>query len=417
MLKSLEVSRGSKTQSRLPAPENARSAMAFVDSVGVNTHLNYFDRAYGNFALVEKDLHFIGIRHVRDGVHLQNSDYNRLLYSRWIELGKQGIRFDAVLDPRSNLGPLTPSLLEHVEKLAGNTIESFEGPNELDISGMANWAGVDRNYQQCIFATVRLLSDSSRVQIIGPSLALIRNGRDFDGVIGGFDDANLHPYPAGKMPSAIFPEQTNLAQQVFGEKPLVITESGYHNALNDSSDQPAVSEQAAAKYIPRLFLENFARHIARTYLYEFLDEAPDPGLRNNQMHWGLVRADGTEKPAYLAVKNLIHELNDSEEAGPPFELSWALDDSGPAIHHLLLKKSNGLFDLVLWQEVSSYSSKTRKDLDNPPVKTVLILENKARHITLFEPVLQEKPLKTYADVASVHLSIPDHPLIVEIEPE
>ena len=47
----------------------------------------------------------------------------------------------------------------------------------------------------------------------------------------------------------------------------------------------ASSEAAAAKYVPRLFLEDYARGIVRTYLYEFLDEAADPGLTKCQMYW------------------------------------------------------------------------------------------------------------------------------------
>jgi hypothetical protein len=334
-----------------------------------------------------------------------------------MELARLGIHFDAVLDPRDKLGPPSPALLGHVEELAGNSIESFEGPNELDVSGIPEWTAVDRDYQNRIFSSVQSLPGATRPLVIAASLAFVRNGRQFAGAAGAYDEGNLHPYPAGKMPSAVFPEQIDLARQVFGDKPVAITESGYHNALSDFNDQPAVSEQAAAKYIPRLFLENFARRIQRTYLYELFDEAPDPGLGNNQMHWGLVRADGTEKPAFLAMRNLIDELDDSAEPSPPLELSWALSYKSPAIHHLLLKKSNGQFDLILWQEVSSYSRGSHPDLENPAVKTMLILGKKARHVTLFEPVLQQAPLKTYAEVASVPLSIPDHPLVVEIDSE
>ena len=60
------------------------------------------------------------------------------------------------------------------------------------------------------------------------------------------------------------------------DKPIVFTESGYHNAINENTDQPGVSETTAAKYIPRLFLEDFSRAVPRTYLYELMDEAPDP---------------------------------------------------------------------------------------------------------------------------------------------
>jgi hypothetical protein len=416
MLKSLDSSVARGSHSQIPVQEKALSASAFINSIGVNTHLSYFDCTYGNFALVKQEVRSIGIRHLRDGIHLQDSAYNAKLYDRWIELGRLGIRFDAVVDPRNQLGPVTPALLQHIEQLAGNTIESFEGPNELDISGMADWVAVDRDYQKDIFSSVQSLP-APRPLVIAPSLAFVNNGKAFGGNVGAFDEGNLHPYPAGKMPSVVFSEQLELARTVFGDKPIAITESGYHNAINDLRDQPAVSEPAAAKYIPRLVLENFTKQIARTYLYELFDVRPDPGFARNAMHWGLVRADGTEKPAFVAVKNLIQELNDIAEPKPPFEFSWTLSDSNPAIHHLLLKKSNGLFDLVLWQEVSSYSRGLRGDQENPAVETMLIMGKKARRVTLFEPVLQEAPLKRYADAMSVRLSIPDHPLVVEIEPE
>lgn len=400
---------------RTPVPEQAQSAATFIDSIGVNAHLSYLDTTYGNFARVEDDLRSLGVRHVREGVHLGSNDLNNLLFGHWIELGKIGIRFDAVLDPREKLGPLTPALIARVEQMSGNTIQSFEGPNELDIN-MPNWIDVDRDFQKSIYSSVQSAS-SQRPIVIAPSLAFVSKGKEFGGSLTGFDEGNLHSYPGGKMPSTVFPEQTNLARRVFGDKPIVMTESGYHNALNDHSDQPGVPEQTAAKYIPRLLLENFCAHIPRTYLYELFDEKPDPSLSNNQLHWGLVRADGSQKPAFLALKNLIQELNDNAEPSAPLALSWTLSDSGPAVHHLLLKKSNGSFDLILWQEISSYNTWLRREVHNDPANTTLILGNQVRQVILFEPTLQSEPMRTYRNVTSVPVSIPDHPLVIEIEPE
>ncbi|MFZ2021347.1 MAG: hypothetical protein WAV06_06380 [Terracidiphilus sp.] len=406
---------GASASSSKVVVERAQSAFDFVNSIGVNTHLNYFDRTYGNFPLLERELRSIGIRHLRDGAHLQDADYNQLLYGRWIELGKLGIRFDVVLDPRSNLGALTPQLLEKLEDLSGHTIESFEGANELDISNMSGWPAVDRSFQQQIYSAAKLLPDAGTIRVIGPSLAFAAHGDAFAGSLSGFDEGNLHPYPAAKMPSVIFPEQTDLARQAFGDKPIVITESGYHNALNDHSDQPAVSEGAAAKYVPRLFLEDFSRGIVRTYLYELLDEAPDPGLRSNQMHWGLIRADGAEKPAFVATKRLINELNDTKEPASPVQLAWSLSRASPVVHHLLLQKSGGELDLVLWQEVSSYDFKNQREIVNPPVQALLTLGSRARAVKLFEPVVQDEPVKSFVDTATVPLEIPDHPIVVAIK--
>ncbi len=53
------------------APVPAKSADAFVDSIGVNTHLDYTESPYARFNdLIKPKLKELGVRHIRDGVHL-----------------------------------------------------------------------------------------------------------------------------------------------------------------------------------------------------------------------------------------------------------------------------------------------------------------------------------------------------------
>jgi hypothetical protein len=380
----------------------------------VNTHLNYFDRLYGNFPLVKRELISLGVKHLRDGAHLQNDDYNAAVYGRWNELGKIGIRFDAVVDPRSNLGPITPDLLERVYLLSGETIESFEGPNEMDLSGIENWATVDRDFNDSLFRAAREMRDAAHVKVIGPSMAFASHGGKVGNISTRNDFGNLHSYPAGKLPSTIFPEQTELARDLSGANDIMITESGYHNALNDHTDQPAVSEAAAAKYVTRLFLENFTHSIQRTYLYELLDEKPDPALKDNQLHWGMVRADGSEKPAFTALKNLIGELRDNVGSASKYSLTWTLENYRASVDHLLLRKSNGELDLIVWQEVSSFDTHSQTDIENEPLQATLVLPANARSVVLYEPVLQAGPLRTFNGVRRIPIQIPDHPLVIQI---
>lgn len=395
--------------------EKPRSANDFVNSIGLNTHLSYFDRLYGNLPLVERELRLLGVLHLRDGMHLQNSDYNATLYGRWISLGKMGIRFDAVLDPRNKLGPLDGKLLDQVDRLSGNTIEAIEGPNELDVSNEKNWTDVDRDFQKEIFSAARGMAGGRSIQVIGPSLAFASNSAQVGDLTGAMDEGNLHPYPAGKIPSVIFPEQVNLEKTICGEEPIIFTESGYHNAINEQHDQPGVSEAAAAKYITRLYLENFAHGIPRTYLYEFMDEAPEPGLKDPQMHWGLIRADGSEKPAFVALKNLMDEVRDSREPAALSAVGWSMSPVRNRVHHLLLQKSNGTYDLVLWQEIASYDLQQHADIRNSDMPTTVQLGIQARSVVAFEPAKQATPVQSWKNVKSVPLAIPDHPLVLEIQ--
>jgi hypothetical protein len=395
-------------------PQIPQSAFDFVNSIGVNTHLNYFDRIYGNFPLVERELKSIGIFHLRDGAHLQNDSYNQALYARWIELAALGIRFDVVLDPRSNLGSVNVALLSRIDALSGHTIESFEGPNELDVSNREGWPDEDRKFDRDLFNSTRSMASAARVKVFGPSLAFASHSSQLGDLSQSIDAANIHPYPAGKMPSVVFPEQLDLARIMAGSKPIVFTESGYHNALNDHRGQPGVSETAAAKYIPRLFLEDFTHGVTRTYLYEFMDESSDPGLSDAELHWGLVRADGSEKPAFSAMKNLIAELSDTAEPAQLHHLDWALSSSDPRIHNLLLEKSNGAFDLIFWQEISSYDVRSQAEIQNPSVNAQLAIGRQAKQITLYDPVRQSQPIAAYKNMKSIPLAIPDEPLVVEI---
>jgi hypothetical protein len=263
---------------------------------------------------------------------------------------------------------------------------------------------------------VKAMPNASSIAVIGPSLANAANGFKVGNLSSDMDYGNLHPYPAAKMPSDVFPDQQLLAKVVSGEKKVIITESGYHNALHDHSDQPAVSEVAAAKYIPRLFLENFLQGIPRTYLYEFLDEAPDPGLTNFQMHWGLVRSDGTEKPAFTALKNLISELHDSAEPANLKTLTYSLDVQSPDVHHLLLQKTDGEYFLILWQEVSSYDYRHQQDISVSPIAVTLTLPQRAKKISTYEPTAQSQPLQVSTNATGISVQVPDHPLVVQVIP-
>lgn len=398
--------------------ETPSSAFSFVNSIGINTHLNYFDRAYGNFAFVEHELKYLGVRHVRDGVHLQGSDYNSLLFSRWERLGHDGISFDALFDPRSRLGNLNSALLQEVYDLSGGSLDAVEGPNEMDVSGEADWPAVESAYQASLFHSAKSDSTLRGLPVIGPSLAFAAHSTQLGNLSGVLDFGNLHPYPAGAMPSVVFPEQVQLEDVICSDKPIVFSETGYHNAVNEQNDQPGISESAAAKYIPRLFLEDFKHGITRTYLYELLDEAPDPSLSHPQFHWGLIRADGTEKPAFHALKNLIDELDDTSQPSSLQPLRLALTSSGASsapIDHLLLERSDGSYDLVLWEEVPSYSIRKKVDINSDGQDVQLALTTQCRLISVFDPTSQEKPTLIARNIMGLTFHVSDQPVVVHMQ--
>src|SRR5712691_3345090 len=52
----------------LASPAKPKRADAFVDSIGVNTHLGYNDTHYNESDVVERKLSELGVRYIRDGL-------------------------------------------------------------------------------------------------------------------------------------------------------------------------------------------------------------------------------------------------------------------------------------------------------------------------------------------------------------
>ncbi len=394
--------------------ETAQSAYSFTESIGINTHLNYYDRLYGNFSLVRSKLSILGVHHLRDGAQLLSDDYNQEMYGRWVQLGSIGIHFNAILDPRGSVKLATPETLRKIVELSHHLVESFEGPNELDLSGGDNWIGDARSFQAEIYHSVKDSSDLSQIAVIAPSMAFITNGVKVGDLSAICDYGNLHSYPAGELPTTVFPEQPDLARNIYGQRPVIMTESGYHNAFGDHKDQPAISENAAAKYVSRLFLENYNHGVVRTYLYELFDELPDPGAEDHELHWGLVRNDGSEKPAFVSLANFIALLNDGTPTTHSGTLEYGLAGDTTGIHHLLLQKHDGRFYLVLWHEVTSYNTRLHTEVIVPPRELTLILTRPVGTASIYYPMQGVDPANKLSNVSQLRLSVPDHPVIVEL---
>jgi hypothetical protein len=399
--------------------ESPQAAQGFVDSIGVNTHINYFDSSYGNSSVLLRELKSVGIRHVRDGAVLQDENYNRSVYGIWRSLSTFGIRFNMVFDPRGSIKVVRPELVEQLLSLSGYSVESIEGPNELDLSKLSEWPQLTRTYQQNIFTVVRHLPHNSTLPLIGPSMAFVAAGKKV-GDIGNFVTyGNLHSYPAGHLPSDMLPSQIAGASVMYPGKQIVITETGYHNAINEKNEQPGVSELAAAKYIPRLLLESFNHGIFRTYLYEFEDEFPNVAATEQEQHWGLLRNDGSEKPAFMALRNMIVTLTDTkmpDKTSTLQPLTYSLQGDTALIHHTLLEKADGRYYLALWQEVSSFDVVEKKNISVESKMVTVSLPRPFARVCIYDSLQGTKTNIEPTKKSSITLSVPDHVILLEIAP-
>jgi hypothetical protein len=381
--------------------------------MGTNVHLHYLDTVYGNYALIRQRLIDSGIRHIRDGAALTTDPvFNNLALGHFADLATVGIKVDLIVDPRS-INPVTTDSISSIKTLAGNGLEFFEGPNEYDISGDSQWVQTLRSYQQELYTAVKQNASTTNVPVLAPSLVQSASVSQLGNLNTVADYANMHSYSGGNMPSNQLEQLAPLNEEVASGKPMIPTECGYHNALGSNGGFPAVSETAAGKYMPRLFLEYFNQNFPRTYNYEFIDEKADT-TNNPEMHFGLLRVDGSAKPAFTSVANLIQILKDPGVTFSPAKLDYKLAGALNSIHHTLLQKRDGRFYLILWQEVSSFDLQTKQDIANAGEPVTVSFTNTVQNINVYFPMNSAAVNQQYQNMQQINIAVPDHPVILEI---
>jgi len=344
----------------------AASADEFVDSVGVNVHLAYTDTLYyQNFPLILSSLESLCVRHVRDGLQTAPfSDY----YNRYDQLASNGVHADLITSENQPM-----SVLKAAMTGMPSAIESFEGPNEADLARGA-WISTLKAYMSTIYAGVKALWPS--MPVYSPSLAMgYASYVDLGNVDATSNFGNLHNYFDGFNPGtggwgangygSIVWNLTNVAI-TNPQQPVVTTETGY---TNQTSVVGSVPEAIAARYMPRLLLEQWNHGITRTYLYELLS--------SGGQDFGLLRPDGSRKPAFTAVANLLGWLQDP---GPAFKLNslqYSLSGGNADLHSALFQQRNGKFYLALWVEEVGYDINANVPIAVTPQTVTLTVQSPA----------------------------------------
>ena len=378
----------------------ARAADAFVDSVGVNTHLHYQGTVYDTAfeTIIRPKLLSLGIRHVRDGAYTYDgAGPDDFYYQRCRELADAGIRFDLLTAIQTTATNATDySRLPEVEDWCGGAVEAFEGANEPDVQtipdGQPGWVTQTVQGQQALWAAVHGSPQTSDVGVIGPAVAW--SPEALGDLSPYLDYGNWHPYPGGDCPGCadVYGQTLDSWLPAYmapsGDKPMVASETGYTNAVNaPPGGNRSVSELAAGEYIPRLLLENFNRGNVRTYLYELIDERANPAADQPDAHFGLLRNDGTEKPAYRAVQAMLRLLSDPGPAFAPGALDYTLTGNTDQVQSTLLQKRDGRFFLALWVERSVYDTGARANApDDVAARGNLQVPNQRVTLTLGTPV-------------------------------
>ena len=369
-----------------PAVRALRTA-DFLNSIGVNLHLaSEWDTSFGdaangglgggsgavtvngyttNVSKIAGALNYAGIGYVRTGM---GAPY--LLYRlQALTAALPWLRADVQVDT----GAAISDQVARAGQVSGR-IDSFEGMNEgTDRGGYyngLNGAPADCAFQRDLRAAVSGWNATYRqhVPLLAPSVGGNHAGfGQLAGCAGSSDASNGHSYMDANPPTVGKGYDLPLEQQdAPAGTPNYVTESG---PITNALTPRGMTEDAAARRTLDLLLA-FKHTSVRTYLYELVDENPQTPVLNDQndpygleqeMHYGLFRADWTAKPAAVALHNQAVILSDTGAAAGTFapgSLAYAIGGAPPATYSLLMQKSSGEYVLAVWAEPNVWNPAT-----------------------------------------------------------
>jgi hypothetical protein len=368
------------TGSSTPSPTSAVTplpASAFNDSVGVNTHINYYGSAYDTgYATWSPTLLNSRIKHVRDQFcnwGTASTFCTQTWAQRWNQFAAAGIHFDVISNPwmgwsSSSTGGCHGTCFLGYPAALGLTssgIEAYEGPNECDESSNCTSYGTTTQTQTFTVDTWTPLLwtlRSATTAIYSPAMAFPNDYSQFGNLSQYINVGAIHDYTKPLQPEysngtslGIAAWQSGTAPMT-GTAPLITTENGYNT--DPTFANGGVSQLAQERYTPRILLTHLEHNIRRVYLYELIDL----GTSGSGNMWGLLNANYTPKPAWTRLTQLMNYFADSGTASlAPLSYSLSGDTTG-VLNKVLFEKSDGSYILVPWLGTQLWNPSSDSDL-------------------------------------------------------
>lgn len=376
----------------------------FLDNIGINTHLSFLWTDYANYGDVINDLKYLGIDMVRDSVPNGDSGAN---YKYLVEAG---IQFDLGI---KNDGPdfqnVMNRLVDFVETYP-NAVIGIEGPNEVDRTGVdyGGKTGVEGGIamQQALYDYVNnsdVLKDIPVYDLTGAN-----------GKVYAADIENVHVYPDyGKQPNDRLTIVADTLAGYAGDTPVAFTELGYYTYPTLGTG--GVDEGTQAKYLVNSIFDSVRFGIDQIFLYELLDQGgtSDTDFRH---HYGLFDEDNKAKASAVAVHNLTTILADDGSNAQTFttgSLNYTIDDMPTTGHSLLFEKSDGSYDIALWNEVTIWDNSTHSRIQ-ASASTITLNFDGYYDVSYYNVITSSNAVSTFDHVDHLTIDVGDCALILEL---
>ncbi|HZR18258.1 MAG TPA: glycosyl hydrolase [Verrucomicrobiae bacterium] len=434
-LGSVQLSLFAEQAAAVSSANNAVAAATFLDSIGT---LSAISKRGENLEKTIECCRYLGIRWLRAGIE------GNVPLDEFIRLHKEtGVRFSwGFGSGSSDIG----KLIETARPVAAaDALLAFEGPNEPNNWGITyqgeaggrghSWMPVAK-LQRDLYQVVK----SDPVLMKYPVWSISEVGAETDNVGLQFltipegantlmpagtkyaDFANVHNYiyhpnsshPAdNKTWNAADPTAACKVDGLYGEYgttwahhyrgysekelldlPRVTTETG-------TTIGGEITEEMHGLNLLTMYLDQFKRGWSYTAVYLLRDRVDEGG---NQK-FGFYRPDYTPRPAAVYLHNLTTILSDNRPAQPPGKLDYSIPAEPATVHDLFLQKSNGAFELLVWNEQLKGSTPVKVNLG----RTIASLR-------IYHPITSASSIQTLTSTDSVSLNMSNHPVVLELAP-
>ena len=173
--------------------------------------------------------------------------------------------------------------------------------------------------------------------------------------------------------------------------PRVTTETGW------ATGEKGITQEQQGRLYLNLYLAQFKQGFKHTFIYMLRDAG------GGDAGFGIFDADYRPKSSATYLHNLTAILADSGAIATPGSLRYSIPGQPATVHDLLLQKSDGKFELVVWSEKANGTSSITVDLGS-----------KAAAVKVYDPTVGTTPIETHVKPTSLALTLSDHPVVIEI---